>query len=999
MDQDRLRFLFFLERDFHIALLKPLILYIHKNNLGEINVYAPFLKNVKILIKKNINFPVEIIANPWNWKPHITFIADFSYQYVEGLGKIVNIGHGTICKGWFFSENKISQRENSADLLCVPGVIHKKRLEKQVFKPIAVTGLPKLDNCFNNTLDKEKLLQKFNLNPNKKTVLLAPTFNEEFSILTYLKIHNLKEIFPEDINLIVKLHGVSDDEILIQFTMLRDGKTELDHALSPHIGRVKNRKTIKDEESLDKNDYPEDQHEIVEIKQKKHNLLNEYSSLQIKEEMKDKKGRDIYIAENYDTDEIYFVSDLLISDVSSVIYEFLSLNKPVLLFDSPRQKSYINYNESDLEWIYRDVGERFQNIEALPSLIQKTLSESPNTPNFEIAQHFVSIRDGSSTERVVKSALYLLSERFEPDLTVLYLNDLPINNPDDRKKSGNRRKSKRECKVIENRFGPQFPLISSYQDNCFLAIMEERDRIKTDFLLFLHPAFEFSPQIGNILLNHIKNNTNIGIVAPLILDDQVHLQQVKFRVKTTEDADFERIAFQLNYAFVGHNRLVDYVLPYCFLIRKSFLNINFTDPQNRKLSMYELLTHITKNKGKVLLAYDSIISIKKGLEGIFTENESMLIEKEEDTLHFEDKDGLDLLNEQLEAELKAMVVENPNDEESLLKLILYYYSHQKWEQIDVYSEMANDSMRILYYNIRSLEEQKLVREAYEKIRRLNIEGIKDEELRTRYLLLKATLVMKINLQESEEDILFDEIEEKAVEEDTETIVDILNEAMILEERNIDKTQPRGISYMTMNLCSSAIDDFDKVLAQNPKNIKALQGKGMALQFERRHSESTECFLKILEIDPENIKALKELMKNSWFTREFEQTEQAFEYYLALHPSNIDMLFIYAGICFESGRYYKSVEMLKKVSQLNPDYKGIYDLKYKLSYKLKEEKMAISPNLTEDIGEDFTLQGIQEEDHQLIEDQPAPKEFPPKEKPIKEEPIIPEIDKSKIVSMW
>ena len=964
MLQDRLRFLIFLERDFHIALLKPLILYIHQNNLGDMNVYSPFSEVIKAVLKENIPFHLDVITDPWSWKPNITFMADFSYQYVEGLGKIVNIGHGTICKGWFFSENKISQRENSADLICVPGIIHKKRLEKQVFKPIAVTGMPKLDNCFNNTLNKKDLLQKFNLNPNKKTVLLAPTFNEEFSLLTYLKIHDIKTIFPEDVNLIVKLHGISDDEIINQFTMMRDGTTELEIALSPPGSKSKKKTKGKVQEQHSAKEY--------EIK---------------------KRGRDIYVAENFDTDEIFFVSDMLISDVSSVIYEFLSLNKPVILFDSPRQKTYINYTESDLEWVYRDVGERFSNIEEIPKLIAKTLSQAPTTPFFEIAQHFVSIRDGSSAERVVKSALYLLNERFEPEVTVLYLNDLPLNPIEDRNRPGNRRKSKRECKVIEKRFITQYPLLSSYQDNCFQAIMDERDNIRTDFVLFLHPAFEFSPQIGNILLNHIKNNANIGIVAPLILDDQVHLQQVKFRVKLNHDTDFVKTAFQLNYAFVGQNRLIDYILPYCFMIRKSFLNVNFTDPINRKLSMLELLANILRNKGRILVAYDSVICVKKGLEGIFTENESLLKVDEIEEILPEDRDRIELLNEQLESELKSNVVENPFDEDCLLNLILYYYSHQKWEQIDVYSEMAKDSPRILYYNIRSLEEQKLLKEAYRKIKNVNIENIKDEELKMRYLLLMATLVMKLNLTEAEDDVSIDDFEVDLLTSENDTVVDILNEAISMEEKSMHNTLERGINYMTMNLCSSAILDFDKVLATNPRNIKALQGKGMALQFERRHSESSDCFLKILEIDPENLKALKELMKNSWFTRDFEQTEAAFEYYLELHPSNIDMLFILAGICFESGRYYKSIELLKKVRAFNPDYKGLEDLMMKLSFKIKEENMLPSTPPS-DSDDKFGLSELVDDEKPIKDEKNISKE-----KSVNDEKNKEEIPDKNIMNMW
>ena len=612
-----IKFLIFLERDFHIALLKPLMKYIHEHNLGTINIYAPFIQDIEKILKTNISFEVKITNDPWSYRPDITFMADFSYQYVEGLGKLVNIGHGTICKGWFYSDTKISQRENSADMLCVPGTIHKKRLEKQVFKPIVTTGMPKLDNCFNKTLNKAKLYEKFGLNPNRKTILIAPTFNEEFSILTYLRIYDLDRIFPENINLIVKLHGVSDPECINQFKELQGISTEPEFELP----------SMKSENAT-----------IDDNSEKRKSEISATEAL-----------RNVYIAESFDSDEIYFISDLLITDVSSVIYEFLSLDKPILLFDSPRQKNYINLNEKDLEWEYREVGHRFGDIERIPKLIEEAFKTDATTKAQDISQHFISVRDGSSTERVVKYALKLLTDAPPPEITVIYIKN-NIN--------------------LENRFSPQFPVIRSNRDNFFQAITEVIDDIKTEFVLFLHPAFEYSPQIANILLNHVKNNSDIGIVAPLIFDDQVHLQQVKFRVKMEDNLNFNQLAFKLNYAFAGNNRVIEYILPHCFLVRKSILNIQFTDPANRRLSMYELLANAQKNKFKILVAYDAIIQVTKGVEMVFLESDS-IIQDEETSINQDDdtRDEIDVLNDQLELELKSMAEENPTDEETKLMLI------------------------------------------------------------------------------------------------------------------------------------------------------------------------------------------------------------------------------------------------------------------------------------------------------------------------------------------
>ena len=549
MHQTGRKFLFFFERDFHIALLKPLMLYIHDNNLGASKIYCPFLSKISFYEINDVKF--EVVQNPWHWRPDITFMADFSYQYVEGLGKLVNIGHGTICKGWFFSDTTICQRENTADLICVPGIVHKKRLEKQVYKPIAVTGMPKLDNCFNNSLNKDELYVKYSLKKELKTVLLAPTFNGEFSILTYFDDIDMGTVFPDNINLIVKLHGMRESKHLQNF-------------------------------------------EELKLKTKDRNI-------------------NIYIANTYDIDEFLFLSDVLITDVSSVIYEFLSLDKPVLLFDSPKQKEYINFNENDLEWVYRDVGQRFNKVADIPKLLTKSFQTKNNKQTREVAEQFISIKDGSSSERVIKKALNLLVDNTKVEITVLTITDTPVNvvknshSPDDIDHLHSHARLASTKNSYYKRFGTQYPYIEISAKNFFEASLKVQKKINTDFILFIHPSYECSPQIANVLLNHMKVNEKIGIVAPLIFDTQIHLQQVSFVTSIDNYDNYKKTAMQLYYAFTGVFRDIDFVLPYCFMVRTELVNRQFTNPENEKLSCHEMFANIVKHDHRILVAYDSLI--------------------------------------------------------------------------------------------------------------------------------------------------------------------------------------------------------------------------------------------------------------------------------------------------------------------------------------------------------------------------------------------------------
>ena len=74
-----------------------------------------------------------------------------------------------------------------------------------MYKPVQVTGMPKLDSVFKGGASKEKILTKMRLNPEKPTILFAPTFNPEFSLLTYMG-QSLREYISEDFSQRRHLH-------------------------------------------------------------------------------------------------------------------------------------------------------------------------------------------------------------------------------------------------------------------------------------------------------------------------------------------------------------------------------------------------------------------------------------------------------------------------------------------------------------------------------------------------------------------------------------------------------------------------------------------------------------------------------------------------------------------------------------------------------------------------------------------------------------------------
>ena len=52
-------------------------------------------------------------------------MADNVATVLEGCGKIVNVGHGLLSKGQYFTDSDFIHREYLEDLLCVPGSYHR----------------------------------------------------------------------------------------------------------------------------------------------------------------------------------------------------------------------------------------------------------------------------------------------------------------------------------------------------------------------------------------------------------------------------------------------------------------------------------------------------------------------------------------------------------------------------------------------------------------------------------------------------------------------------------------------------------------------------------------------------------------------------------------------------------------------------------------------------------------------------------------------------------
>lgn len=128
--------------------------------------------------------------------------------------------------------------------------------------------------------------------------------------------------------------------------------------------------------------------------QKDYLILIKFHPLMAKEWIESYKGlakdtRNIVVIEEKNIIKFLLISDLLISDTSSVIYEFILLDKPAITFNSISK--HIHWENSD-------------NYNSLAELVKNNLEKDPFAKSRnEIYQQFHPYSDGKSAERMVEA--------------------------------------------------------------------------------------------------------------------------------------------------------------------------------------------------------------------------------------------------------------------------------------------------------------------------------------------------------------------------------------------------------------------------------------------------------------------------------------------------------------------------------------------------------------------------------------------------------------------
>lgn len=117
----------------------------------------------------------------------------------------------------------------------------------------------------------------------------------------------------------------------------------------------------------------------------------------------------IRFVEEIDVTPAMAAADILISDVSSVLVEFMGLDRPVIVVNNPRQQAYEGYRADDIEYLVRDACQQVSTLDELLPAVETAIKQpatlSPLRRNY--ADELCFGRDGRSAQRVAEAVLTL----------------------------------------------------------------------------------------------------------------------------------------------------------------------------------------------------------------------------------------------------------------------------------------------------------------------------------------------------------------------------------------------------------------------------------------------------------------------------------------------------------------------------------------------------------------------------------------------------------------
>ena len=148
----------------------------------------------------------------------------------------------------------------------------------------------------------------------------------------------------------------------------------------------------------------------------------------------------------------------------------------------------------------------------------------------------------------------------------------------------------------------------------------------------------------------------------------------------------------------------------------------------------------------------------------------------------------------------------------------------------------------------------------------------------------------------------------------------------------------GTIGLMKNSFDIAVLHFQKAISLAPDDEMANLGLGLAFQGMQERSEAMRWISKSLEINVENTAALFSLVKLANETEEFLDAERMLVRYLDKHPNDFDFIYTLGGVIFKQGRYQETIELMKRIIEIDPRDQKAATLMKQAETQLEEEKV-------------------------------------------------------------
>ncbi|NJD38922.1 MAG: hypothetical protein FIA89_11475 [Geobacter sp.] len=291
--------------------------------------------------------------------------------------------------------------------------------------------------------------------------------------------------------------------------------------------------------------------------------------------------------EDIDVTPAMAAADILISDVSSVLVEFMALDRPVIAVNNPRQQEYEGYRPDDIEYRVRDACLQVSDIAGLLLAVDRSLChpEALSAARRHYADTLCYGRDGRSAERAALAVLKLVEGGGAGDALCSRLGVIVEAGPTDTPASLGYDLGRLalahpgvELEVIVRGMepSPQLPLpmvrvwLSGAAD-LGTVLQAAAEHTTANFMVMLQTGLGLPHRLLQFLSHHFRWEPQLGLVRTLTQQDDyqqlVDLIYPEFGAVTPE-----RAAVLFISTLMGRSVAMEYAAPGCCMFQRNDLS-------------------------------------------------------------------------------------------------------------------------------------------------------------------------------------------------------------------------------------------------------------------------------------------------------------------------------------------------------------------------------------------------------------------------------------------